>query len=72
MDWHDDKLSAASECYITCEYQVPAKIKISRPLSVDFHFNVHLTISLADMEGKERSQVKRDRKALILPHTRKL
>lgn len=72
MDWHDDKLSAASVCYITYKYEMPEKkLKISWSLSVDFHFNTHLTISLADMEGKERraSIQERQKSTRIPAHT---
>lgn len=37
---------------------MPKKLKIRWSLSVDFHFNIHLTISLADMEDKEREKKK--------------
>lgn len=37
---------------------MPKKLKIRWSLPVDFHFNIHLTISLADMEDKERERKK--------------
>ncbi len=71
MDWHDDKLSAASVCYITYEYKMPRNPQ-NIMVIVSRFLLLHSSDNLSGNARKDEHQVKRDRKALIFQHTRKL